>query len=393
MVSPWGFLGAVIAYTVAAVPYWCALPGIADDDEPGSLNLFVGLVARSGGSKGRIVKAARRYVGRADLDLPPGSGEGLVKLFVRRDASKPSDDHRPSDVFTVGGDRYAWTRRAVLLNVPEIDTLDALMRRSSSTLPSLLRQGFSGETLGFGYADDTKRAFVPGGEYRLTMLVGVQPTRSGALFDDADGGTPQRFLFLPTEDSQVSRHNRPAKPAPIDPNVFAGEWPHEFTIPACATEEIEIAAEARARGEGDALDGHRLFVRAKVAAALAVLDGRRWMTEDDWRLSAVVMAVGDRTRAVCVAALGEAAQAANVARGRSDGMRSVIADETAHTERMRRVAATLTRAVAKHGPTPRGKVQSLVSSRYRDVWADALDLAIERGDLVESDGVVSVSSP
>ena len=74
MVSPWGFLGAVIAYTVAAVPYWCALPGIADDDEPGSLNLFVGLVARSGGSKGRIVKAARRYVGRADLDLPPGSG-------------------------------------------------------------------------------------------------------------------------------------------------------------------------------------------------------------------------------------------------------------------------------------------------------------------------------
>lgn len=393
MVSPWGLLGAVIAYALAEVPYWCELPGIADDESGGSLNLFVGLVARSGGTKGRIVRIARRYVGRSDIDIPPGSGEGLAKMFVRR--RTPKDDEAPEsiadDAFTVGRDRLVFVRRSLVLNVPEVDTLESLGRRSSSTLPSMLRQAFSGETLGFGYADDSKRLFVPDGQYRMTMLVGVQPERSGALFDDSDGGTPQRFVWMPAEDRTVRRIGRPARPDVLDRAVFGGTWPYRFEIPETAREAIEIAAEQRAQGLGDRLDAHRLFAREKVAAALAILDGRRNMSEEDWQLSATVETISDRGRRLCLTALRNAADAENVRRGEAEGARADVADTTRHDRKVKRVAGVLVRAVAKHGPTVRGKLQSYLRSTDRDVADDAVAFALEAEYLVEVDGVVKCS--
>lgn len=396
MVSPWGLLGVIFMYVLDFIPHYVALPGIADDDSPGSLNLFLALVGVSGANKGRTTRAARRYVGRTDIDIPPGSGEGMVKIYVRRptpEEIKAEGDDRTVVIHDIGGDLIVFKRHNAVLDCAEVDSLAALGNRNGSTLHTVLRQGFSGETLGFGYADESKRLIVPADRYRLTMIVGVQPERSGALLDDASGGTPQRCLWMPATDRRVSRDDRPVKPEPIELRGPAGLWPSTFGMCATAREEIEVAAEQRAQGVGDPLDGHALFVRAKVAAALAVLDGGRvFITDEDWHLAGTVMDVSTRTRAQCQDALARAAERSTTARGRAEGVRASVAEETMHERAIQRVARVIVRAAVKaNEPMTPAVLRSRVAGRDRRFFDEALGLAIHGGRLVEVDGLVQVS--
>ncbi|WLP89945.1 hypothetical protein [Gordonia sp. NB41Y] len=388
MVSAWGFLGVLIVYALDSVPYSTALPGIADDPAPGSLNTIVGLVAESGGNKSRILRTVRAYIDRSDLDIPIGSGEGIAKAYVRR----PQQNRRPTgsaddaNTFRHGTELYEWQRRNAVFTASEVDTLAALMKRSSATLAGALRQAFSGETLGFAYADETKRALVPDGGYRFGLIVGIQPRRSAALLDDADGGTPQRVLWMPVADPRCRRDNRPPLPAPYTPACI-DLWPNRISLPPVATEAIEIAAEERAQGDGNPLDGHHLFVRAKVAAALAVIDGRTAVTTEDWQLSATVMRVSDSTRSRCIAALRTANEQANRARAEAEGIRTDITEETRQrltVERVERVAQTIVRAVTTHGTMTRSDARKRVSGRDRVLYDDAIEWAVDAG-LLEAD--------
>lgn len=389
MVSPWGFLGVLIVYALDSVPYSTALPGIADDPAPGSLNTIVGLVAESGGNKSRILRTVRAYVGRSDLDLPIGSGEGIAKSYVRRPQQRRSTDPADeADTFRYGTDLYEWQRRNAVFVAPEVDTLAALMKRSGATLAGALRQAFSGETLGFAYADETKRALVPDGGYRFGLIVGIQPKRSSALLDDADGGTPQRLLWMPVADPRCRRDNRPALPEPYVSAPHPELWPDRISLPPVATEAIEIAAEERAQGDGNPLDGHRLFVRAKVAAALAVIDGRTAVSAEDWQLSQTAMRVSDTTRSRCVAALRSADEQANRARAEAEGIRTDITEETRRQRAVERIAQTIVRAVTTHGPMTRRDAKTRVSSRDRAHFNDAIATAVDDGLLVaDDDGV------
>src|SRR5258707_333753 len=85
---------------------------------------------------------------------------------------------------------------SALLQIREIDTWAALKDRTGSTLIPELRKLYSGEELGFGYADPDKRVLIPDHSYRACIIAGVQPGRGQALLADADGGTPQRFCWL-----------------------------------------------------------------------------------------------------------------------------------------------------------------------------------------------------
>lgn len=384
MVSPWGLLGVLLIYALDLMPYSVGLPGIADDDSPGSLNLFVALVAQSGGNKGRTERIGRQYMGRTTVDIPPGSGEGLVKMFARRATKDDYDAEPPVMIHTVGADDFVMKRHEMVLSVPEIDTLAALFTRNSSTLPSIMRQAFSGETLGFSYADEAKRVFVPEYLYRLGVIVGVQPQRSAVLLDDAAGGTPQRFLWLPMTDPRISRLNRPAKPTPT--KVYnAGGWRRLVPMCAQASEDIEIAAEQRAQGTGDPLDGHLLFVRAKTAAGLAMLDGRLGITDEDWQLAGEVIDMSNRTRQHCIDELSAAAHKANEARGRSEGVRATAAEEVRSEHQVDKMADWIVKWITEHGPEKRAKVYRAAYSRTRkEFFTPALRACIDSGRVTMS---------
>ena len=369
MVSPWALLGAVLSRVIAATPPQAVLPALVGGHA--SLNLFVALVGASGGGKGATEAAAIDAI-----DLPPvhsvtvGSGEGLARLYVRRDKG------------TLVRERFA-----VLASVPEVDTLTALGARQGSTLLGQLRSAWAGEQLGFAYADQAKALPVERHTYRLALNLGVQPGRAAPLLDDADGGTPQRFVWLPTTDPDAP-DVVPAEPE--QPWRVARQlWQSEakgltvIPVPAEASSTVVAARQARLRGHGEALDGHALLCRLKVAAALALLDGRRAVSSEDWALSGTVMAVSERTRAGVLAHLAETASKANTARGRAEGERAAVAEEASDEKATQRVARRVARHLADQGETAASDVRRGLNSRDRAHFGPAVARLIAAGQVVE----------
>ncbi|SIJ03577.1 Bifunctional DNA primase/polymerase, N-terminal [Mycobacteroides abscessus subsp. bolletii] len=403
-VAPWAVLGYVLARAVCAIPPHVVLPALVGSEA--SLNLFVALVGPSGAGKGGASGAAKSWL-RTDPETviaTLGSGEGMAKVYAYK--QKPTSANP------------AWTQvgleSAVLFDAPEVDNLAALSARNSSTLLPQLRSAYSGEELGFSYADPAKSVRLCAYRYRLCLTVGVQPGRGSGLLDDADGGTPQRFVWLPTTDPDIP-DEAPEAPAayelPIWPtNAGASKITlgatgalglldvpakpgdlRTLTIPNVARTAIDEHRCKMLRGDTgtDPLDGHRLLCRLKVAAALMWLDRRTdEVSEQDWELAGMVIAVSDATRRSVVAALAEKAQASNRARGRADTVRAVAAEEARadmDAERIERVAKNVVSILEDFGgEESRSNVRKKLMSRDRSIF----DEHVEQ-ELIES-GVIEV---
>ena len=356
MVSPWALLGVSLVRVLAVIPPHVTLPALVGS--PGSLNSFVGLVGPSGGGKGAAEGAALEALDVGTVEVHgAGSGEGLLHLYVRRER-KQLHQHRTS----------------VLLSVPEVDTLVALKSRQGATLLPILRSAWSGECLAFGYADPDKALKLERHSYRLGMIVGIQPGRAAPLLEDSDGGTPQRFLWLPTTDPD-SPDELPATPpqwtVPTHSWFAAGR--HELVVPDVARQAVQDNRRRVIRGDGQALDGHALLARLKTAQALALLDGRRDMTEDDWRLSGLVLAISDATRSGVQAYLSQQARSSNLARARSEGERTAVADDVAAEHATQRCGRLIRRHLLTRGELSRSDLRKLLPSRDRRWFDESLE--------------------
>lgn len=296
LVGPWALLGACFTRINVMTPYWVTLPPLTGGRA--SLNLFVGLVGPSGAGKGGATAAATDTIDTGATWLGGensqrmvnlGSGEGIIHAFRKR-----AKDGKPE-----------WECRSVVFNVQEIDLLTATATRSGATILPVLRSMWSGEQLGFQNADPTRRLQVPPHKYRASLLVGIQPLRAGSLLDDADGGTPQRFLFVPTDDPGA-----PDQP-PIKPEKIKWRKPlfDSLRDPFTSTYDITLpeAVESLVRGqrlemlrnqaEGSKnASGHDTLATIKYAAHFALLAGRTTVTEDDWDLALTLNKVSVHTR-------------------------------------------------------------------------------------------------
>jgi hypothetical protein len=274
-------------------------------------------------------------------------------------------------------------RDSVLFDVPEVDTLTALGNRQGATLMPILRSAWSGEQLGFSYADPSKQLDVPARSYRCALMLGVQPTKAGPLLEDADGGTPQRFLWVPVTDPDMPRE-RTTAPEPI---VWDRRFPtvprYEMAVCKEAVDAIDEAHWLRSRGEGDPLDGHKLYCRLKVAAALALLDKRLEVTADDWRLSGRIMASSDETRAGVQRTLREQASEANIGRARAEAARAVVVAEEVDAQAVKRASQAVKTALSRQPGewVAAGDLRRKVASRVRPNLDDALDALVLSGDI------------
>lgn len=373
--SPWAVLGVALARIVAATPAAVVLPPIVGGQA--SLNTFIGLVGKSGSGKGAAERVAAEALvyGTHIPTMQTGSGEGLVHAYRRR--------LRDGTQETVN--------EAVLFSVPEIDTLSALGSRQGATLMPVLRNAWSGEQLGFAYADPSRRLEVEPHTYRLCLVAGIQPQRAQALLDEADGGTPQRFLWLPATD----RH-APDTP-PECPEPMRWEQPHwnrhdlrtrsngrtEMAVCHTARATIDAAHLARTRGEGDALDGHLLLAQLKAAAALAIADGRLEVNDEDWRLADVLTRWSTSVRAGIAEALKAKARASNEAKADAEAERAVkVADRTAEAQTQRVVRAVM-RHLHDGEVVSRGDLRRRVPHRDRPAFDEAVGLLIGTGQVVE----------
>ena len=394
MVAPWAMLGAVLARALTSVPPTVVLPNIVGSY--GSLNSFFALVGASGAGKGSAERAAADflYLARDVAVHPVGSGEGLVKVFA----------HRPKV-----GEEQCNLENAVLFSAPEVDSIATQNSRSGATLLPQLRSSWSGEQLGFSYADPTKALRLHPHRYRLCLVVGVQPERAEPLLDDADGGTPQRFIWLPTTDPHA-----PDEPTDEPPPLVLAGWPANahgqqgdnrrlgeiglmnipvtkddlevIAIPSGVAEAIRQQRKTVLRGDASAnpLDGHAMQARLKVAGALMVLNGRSdHISYEDWELAGVVMDVSDRTRRVIRDALTAKASAWHLARGRADAQRTQAADEEiarANHQKTQRVSDNLLKHLRNgDGSESRSAVKKRIAKRDRHLFDGALASLVEDG--------------
>ncbi len=378
MTSPWAVLGAVTANILHLVPPSIVLPPLIGGN--GSLNWFTAIAAKSGGGKGAAMRVAGKLVDAEILIRGIGSGEGMIECYQR--ANRIKDPPPPIT--------------AVLFSLDEISSLGAMSSRSGQTTLSIIKQGFSGETLGYSYRGRQGET-VANHSYRMTIVAAVQPERAGILFDDSGGGTPQRFMWFPGRDRRISG-DRPAWP--VDDRGRDRVIPliseHDFAqaagiidIPTQVADQICDQHAARNRGDDDALDGHALFCREKFAFALAVMDGRLAMSLEDWRLAGIAAAVSDWWRAKVLAAYRAGRENESRERG---ALRAVENDERKIIERLTedehvaRIARWIVNTLDKRGPLTPRELTNKCAHRDRGRLGDALVAARQAGQIVSEEG-------
>jgi hypothetical protein len=364
--SPWAVLGAALLHALHCVPPWVTLPPLIGGR--GSLNLFVAQVGPPGSGKGAAEAAAAEAF---DMHGEPvyvaalGSGEGITHQYAHHTNREIVHD-----------------RNAVIFTAAEIDGLTALQARQGSTLTPQLRSAFNGERLGFSYADPSRRIPLGAHSYRLGLLAGVQPERAAPLLDQTDGGTPQRFIWLPSTDPTLTADTPPA-PLPMRITATRGSWKTgNLQVPDQVAVEIRNAHVSRARGDGHALDGHALFAREKVAYALALLDDRREMNLEDWQLGGQIMIKSDHTRASVAATLQRKTREAENARAIGEGRRDVIRGRVVADDELQRACQAIIRKLGRERGWVAGKiVRRAVTSRLRKCFDDAVDKLAETGQI------------
>jgi len=369
MTAPWATLGNALAHVIAATPADIVLPATVGGK--GSLNIFVGIVGPSGSGKGASGQAAEHAIDTRDRyeRVNVGTGEGIISAFIKWQKDDPG---------------WAWVRHNCLVNVAEIDTLAAVAKRQGATIMPILRSAWSGETLGFQNRDKTTAIHVPGMQYRLALVAGIQPARAEVLLGDSDGGTPQRFMWMPATDPTMQLPDGPA-PEPwhwkgLDLR-HADPFGHcEMTLPGHVTRTIQEERLEVVRGQAGAIAGHDTLARVKIAAALAVLDTRLDIRDEDWELSGVIHAVSLHTREQVAQTLSEARRRHNAAAGEAEAARAVIVDESREEAAVRRVSRTVMRRLAQ-GPLTKREIKAAISSRDRSYVEVAMDRLAASGQV------------
>lgn len=378
LASPWASLVAALCRITAATEPNVVLPPILGRG-PMSLNLFGAIAGPSGDGKGIALSVAADAI-RIPIPIAvasPGSGEGVAHAYLRR-VPCPKEDG--------GGTRLQHHETRVLFVAHEVDTLTAVQSRQASTLMPELRKAYVGEPLGFQYVDPLKRLPLAAHAYRLCLLVGVQPRKAGPILNDADGGTPRRFLWAETSDTTAPDL---APPAPLSrtwqhPQVIAG--PNgRCEIPVCDRARTEIRAKQLAklrREAADPLDGHLLLTRLKAAAALALLNGRLEVRDDDWVLAGAVIEHSNKVRGQVVKELSEQHAEANRSRAHDEAERAVVVDDRTERHQVQRVTKRVIDRLRQHGGWMAGTELRRATAHRDRQWLDqALEHAVGAGQI------------
>lgn len=378
-VSPWAVLGVVLARIVAATPPSIVLPPIIGGRA--SLNLAVGIVGEPGAGKGAAEAVAEECI---VIDhVPPlfsthrlGSGQGIAHGYAYREKKKG------------GGSELVRHTDSCLFRMDEIDTITGLRnQRGSSTLMPELRSALMGEALGHLFVDPERRVEIAAHSYRLALTVGIQPTRSAVILDDSDGGTPQRFLWVSAVDPGAPEEPPPCPPAMRWRQHENIRWETVITVCAIARQAILDNRDAQLRGHGKPLEGHRLLLREKVAAALDILSGALEVSEEGWILAGVVQERSESVQRLCQNAIKAKRLAENRNQGELEGERAAIVAAAIEDQNIRRTVTTLLRHLNRGDWIPRNELRHKLRSSDRQYFDEAIDwlIADDRVTMTEAD--------
>lgn len=373
-VAPYAVLGCVLRRAISCVEPNVKLPPTIGGTV--SANLYTISAGRSGQGKDAADSAGFAAVifpgplgDDLDADRPGiGSGEGLARLF------KGHKDEPPL------------TRAH--LTVPEVATLAALAGRQGATLPGELLKGYMGQPLGFTNSSKDTTTAIEAHSYRLCLGVGVQPENADFFLSREKDGFPQRFLWVPTIDPYAPE-DRPASVDPVTVIVADfGTQEHLIGVPPEVVTEILSHRHQVLTGstEVDPLDGHLMLTRLKVSFGLALLDGRKDIDGDDWKIGGELLDVSKRVRSNMRDVIEESHRRQNSAKAYDKADREAIIAARLSDESQQRVAQAITRKLKRTGSATRRDLRVACTVAIRGDFETVFDLFLDKGFLVPSEG-------
>jgi hypothetical protein len=313
----------VMARILLEVPPGWVLPPVVG--AKASLNLFFASVGVSSAGKSTSTELAGELLGLVGMEqdrqiLPVGTGEGMADAFLDYDNK-------------IDGMPQLLPNPARMFTADEVETLNQLVDRNGSTLSSLLKTAGTGGTLGQANAKAGGRnRIVPRGQYRMTMVVNVQPSMAAPLLDGEKSGLPQRFLWMSAEDPEAPRsatEDFPEYPGPLDWEM-PGDGSPERVISysnEIRLQVIQAHLDEQHRTDGGKMEGHLNLTRLKVAEIFAILHGETDITEQWWELAGRFVKESVKAIEMCKEAVLTEAVEENVRRAQAAGHAQVITTE------------------------------------------------------------------
>jgi len=318
MASPDAALAITLATLSASVP-----PCVRVDTgvrRPMPTHTFAAPVGRSGGFKTSAMEAAElaiRFVPAWTQDVfstdapilvaigddemvhraNGGTGQGIIENYMGNVAVALSEDAEPRNGRP--RTRRQQVRSNVLVTIDEGNGLAKALADTTSIVGETMRELWSGVTTGQDNAKAENTRRVKRGTYSFGLIVGFQLPVLAKLLgnENVELGTPQRFLFAWTGAPDI----------PDEPVEFPGVL--DVTVPV---EQIALCPALIARlrdellpllrngGTDTETDSQRVSMLVRLAALLAVIDGRTEVSEDDWRLAEMI---ADTSRSIAEYAL------------------------------------------------------------------------------------------
>ena len=402
MVSPAAVLVATMSRVLATVPPWVVLPPLVGGGPGGSLNLFVAIAGEPEDGKDAALDLAAdvvqlpatRWAFSQPTDpnpytAPLGSGEGLAHQYAHRAQVRADPDDAKNKTMVSVVERL---RDSVIFQVSEVGTLTKTSARSASTIiENLCLLWTASKHLGAANADKDRTVPVAPHTYRACLQLLVQPRKAKPLFAAEDGGLPQRFVWASAVDRTAPELDETDDSgATPPPYVMPDQRWHlarprtggylVLPVPPEVRLEIRRIRNAKLRGvAADGFIGHLTFSREKIAQALAILNGRRVMTGEDWELAGMIIDQSEIVRASIDTALADVDARGNLAKGLAAGHAQVAANSVIKDAEAQELAAAAERvrvrilAAFDDGATcTRGRLRS---DRFKESERDAFDTA------------------
>jgi len=329
LTAPTSLLGICVIRALHTVPYYIHYRSFVGS---APLNTLLSVTGPTGTGKTQSSNIVDEFLIFPDADplkkrsntwtgtISPGSGEAMPDCYM---TSRKAEDE---DGKTIWIKDWAHPNHAVIFSFDEIGMMEKRGSRDGSTLTEYLKQGWSGSEFGRALTGG-KGIELPKKTYRFSAVLNVQPERAGVIFTEAAiaGGFSSRFLFVSTQDKKAKKERDRSEKTPYRFSQINWDGVTEFAALPSMDSAHEKEREMAIDGGIPEMDSHRLLTRAKVTVALAVLDGRSYLVDEDWRLSGIVMQHSDETRKTILDALAQAARSENSKRGKSAGLREAAA--------------------------------------------------------------------
>jgi hypothetical protein len=300
-VSAMNVMAWMLAEMLMGTPHDLYLPPVVGGRA--SMNLGFALVGDSGAGKSAAQAVARDLMPEAlypDDDIQPiGTGEGVVDQFC--DWTDVGDEKQKLVLMPVAGSACVFT-------ADEGESFKRLAEgRNGATLGEVIRTGLTGGKLGFtNTKTGGRKRVVPGNSYRMLMMINIHPDQADVLLAGNGVGTPQRFLWVPSNDPTMPETVEELPEWPGQLPWFPPEVPEgDIQYPEHIAYEIKDQRLKQARGEGDPRNGHRMLVQLKVAYALAMLHGQAVIDDQWWALAGRLLDLSFQVQDMCFERMGK----------------------------------------------------------------------------------------